>query len=237
MREGSIRKYKEFQIPCEWMLNTGLIAQQLKLGSMKLAKQYMRRVTTALESSTLSEENDLILRGVRFAFRVHQTTFQFVGGFDAESRRSREALLGPLPHLSSLPLQTPHSLLLPLESKKRKKRLGRSEEEPKKRREKKSVSVCSNATLARMATAKTGALDDDHERRRKRRGGPISFVSHVGDADMDAELNNEEVVLDQNGQGGLEELKENDEKDVEELKEDTKTTYIRSGPVTLDMGP
>ncbi|KAK1321980.1 hypothetical protein QJS10_CPA03g01182 [Acorus calamus] len=98
MREGSIRKYKEFQIPCEWMLNTGLIAQQLKSGSMKLAKQYMRRVTTELESSTLSEENDLILRGVWFAFRVHQftnhqTTFQFVGGFDAESRQGGRRIL------------------------------------------------------------------------------------------------------------------------------------------------
>ena len=45
---------------------------QLKSGSMKLAKKYMNRVVTALQSYASSEDEELTLQGVRFAFRVHQ---------------------------------------------------------------------------------------------------------------------------------------------------------------------
>ncbi|XP_039136453.1 LOW QUALITY PROTEIN: protein CHUP1, chloroplastic-like [Dioscorea cayenensis subsp. rotundata] len=87
VRDSASKRYKEFQIPWEWMLDTGIIAQ-LKSGSMRLAKKYMNRVITALQSYASSEDEELMLQGVRFAFRVHQ----FVGGFDEESRNAFQEL-------------------------------------------------------------------------------------------------------------------------------------------------
>ncbi|XP_057483343.1 protein CHUP1, chloroplastic-like [Actinidia eriantha] len=87
IREGTSKRYREFHIPCEWMLDTGLIGQ-MKLGSLTLAKSYMRRVTKELQFNESLQEENLLLQGVRFAFRVHQ----FAGGFDAETKHAFEEL-------------------------------------------------------------------------------------------------------------------------------------------------
>ncbi|KAJ6819447.1 protein CHUP1, chloroplastic [Iris pallida] len=87
VRDAASKKYKEFQIPWEWMLDPGII-YQLKLGSMKLAKLHMARVMSVLQSEGSSEDENLMLQSVRFAFRVHQ----FVGGFDEESKHAFQEL-------------------------------------------------------------------------------------------------------------------------------------------------
>lgn len=46
---------------------------QIKLASVKLAMKYMKRVSAELEAvGGGPEEEELIVQGVRFAFRVHQ---------------------------------------------------------------------------------------------------------------------------------------------------------------------
>ena len=46
---------------------------QIKLASVKLAMKYMKRVSSELEIIAGGpEEEELMLQGVRFAFRVHQ---------------------------------------------------------------------------------------------------------------------------------------------------------------------
>ncbi|XP_073221056.1 INCREASED PETAL GROWTH ANISOTROPY 1-like protein 1 isoform X2 [Cicer arietinum] len=73
IRESTSKKYRNFHIPWEWMMDTGLIGQ-MKLCSLRLAKQFMKRITKELEShEALQEDNNLLLQGVKFAFRVHQT--------------------------------------------------------------------------------------------------------------------------------------------------------------------
>ncbi|XP_021600901.1 protein CHUP1, chloroplastic isoform X2 [Manihot esculenta] len=71
-RESTVKKYRDFQIPWEWLLDSGFIGQ-MKLNSLKLAKEYMKRITKELlqHSESLDEEN-LLLQGARFAYRVHQ---------------------------------------------------------------------------------------------------------------------------------------------------------------------
>uniref|UniRef100_A0A7N0UGA2 Uncharacterized protein n=1 Tax=Kalanchoe fedtschenkoi TaxID=63787 RepID=A0A7N0UGA2_KALFE len=67
----------------EWL--TYMFLWQIKLASVKLAMKYMQRVSAELEQVDAgSEEEDLIVQGVRFAFRVHQ----FAGGFDAETMKA-----------------------------------------------------------------------------------------------------------------------------------------------------
>ncbi|OVA02744.1 hypothetical protein BVC80_9093g89 [Macleaya cordata] len=80
MRESASKRYRALQIPWQWMLDTGVISQ-LKLGSMRVAKEYMRRVARGLQTKEYTQKEDLMLQGVRFAFRVHQ----FAGGFNAEA--------------------------------------------------------------------------------------------------------------------------------------------------------
>ncbi|KAK0578827.1 hypothetical protein LWI29_016705 [Acer saccharum] len=88
MRESAAKRYKGFQIPMEWMLETGIVSQ-IKLASVKLAMKYMKRVSAELETVGGSpEEEELIVQGVRFAFRVHQ----FAGGFDVETMRGFQEL-------------------------------------------------------------------------------------------------------------------------------------------------
>ncbi|KAK1412292.1 hypothetical protein QVD17_33423 [Tagetes erecta] len=48
----------------------------------------MRRVSAQLETVSGPEEEELIVQGVRFAFRVHQ----FAGGFDVETMRAFQEL-------------------------------------------------------------------------------------------------------------------------------------------------
>lgn len=51
---------------------------QIKLASVKLAMKYMRRVSAELENVDGGpEEEELIVQGVRFAFRVHQVNAFF----------------------------------------------------------------------------------------------------------------------------------------------------------------
>lgn len=88
MRESATKRYKVFQIPIEWMLDTGFVTQ-IKLASVKLAMNYMKRVSAELEMvGGGPEEEELIIQGVRFAFRVHQ----FAGGFDVETMRAFQEL-------------------------------------------------------------------------------------------------------------------------------------------------
>ncbi|CAI9761419.1 unnamed protein product [Fraxinus pennsylvanica] len=47
-----------------------LFISQIKLASVKLAMKYMKRVSAELEF--VGEEEELIIQGVKFAFRVHQ---------------------------------------------------------------------------------------------------------------------------------------------------------------------
>ncbi|XP_062017785.1 INCREASED PETAL GROWTH ANISOTROPY 1-like protein 1 isoform X1 [Rosa rugosa] len=86
-RDITSKKYRDFQIPWEWMLDTGLIGQ-LKVSSLRLAKEFMKRIIKEVQSSECSRVENLLLQGVRFAFRVHQ----FAGGFDSETIISFEEL-------------------------------------------------------------------------------------------------------------------------------------------------
>ncbi|KAM5583184.1 INCREASED PETAL GROWTH ANISOTROPY 1-like protein 1 [Rosa sericea] len=86
-RDITSKKYRDFQIPWEWMLDTGLIGQ-LKVSSLRLAKEFMKRIIKEVQSSECSRVENLLLQGVRFAFRVHQ----FAGGFDSETILSFEEL-------------------------------------------------------------------------------------------------------------------------------------------------
>lgn len=61
---------------------------QLKFGSVSLAKKYMKRISRELQSSDAFQEEDLLLQGVRFAYRVHQ----FAGGFDTDAMQAFEEL-------------------------------------------------------------------------------------------------------------------------------------------------
>ncbi|KAK7306559.1 hypothetical protein VNO77_44508 [Canavalia gladiata] len=88
MRESATNRYKVFHIPVHWMLDNGFVSQ-IKLASVKLAMKYMKRVSAELETVGSSpEEEELIIQGVRFAFRVHQ----FAGGFDVETMRAFQEL-------------------------------------------------------------------------------------------------------------------------------------------------
>ncbi|KAK9268168.1 hypothetical protein L1049_010610 [Liquidambar formosana] len=88
MRESATKRYKLFRIPMDWMLETGFVSQ-IKLASVKLALKYMKRVSAELEMvGGGPEEEELIVQGVRFAFRVHQ----FAGGFDVETMRAFQEL-------------------------------------------------------------------------------------------------------------------------------------------------
>ncbi|MQM13874.1 hypothetical protein Taro_046802 [Colocasia esculenta] len=87
LRDTTRLSYREWKIPTDWMLDSGVISK-LKLASMKLAKVYMKRVK--LESVQLSDresmQESLLLRGVGFAYRVHQ----LAGGLDAETMSAFE---------------------------------------------------------------------------------------------------------------------------------------------------
>ncbi|KAL2494729.1 protein CHUP1 [Forsythia ovata] len=88
IRESATKRYKVLQIPVNWMLDTGYVSQ-IKLASVKLAMKYMKRVSAELEIvGGGPEEEELIIQGVKFAFRVHQ----FAGGFDMETMRAFQEL-------------------------------------------------------------------------------------------------------------------------------------------------
>ncbi|GAB2298608.1 hypothetical protein Dimus_032678 [Dionaea muscipula] len=88
LRESAANRFKSFHIPVDWMLENGF-GSRIKLASVKLAMKYMKRVSAELESVAGGpEEEELIVQGVRFAFRVHQ----FAGGFDIETMRAFQEL-------------------------------------------------------------------------------------------------------------------------------------------------
>ncbi|XP_009387829.2 INCREASED PETAL GROWTH ANISOTROPY 1-like protein 1 [Musa acuminata AAA Group] len=87
VRESASKRYRDLKIPWQWMLDSGIIAQ-LKLGSMNLAKEYMNRVVTAVKLDAFSDDEEVMLQGVRFAYRVHQ----FIGGFDEECKHAFQEL-------------------------------------------------------------------------------------------------------------------------------------------------
>ncbi|MQM22374.1 hypothetical protein Taro_055424 [Colocasia esculenta] len=90
-RDMAISRYREFGIPTDWLMDSGVVGK-IKLSSVQLARKYMKRVTSELDSLSGPEKEPnrefLVLQGVRFAFRVHQ----FAGGFDAESMKAFEEL-------------------------------------------------------------------------------------------------------------------------------------------------
>lgn len=90
-RDMAISRYKEFGIPANWLMDSGVVGK-IKLSSVQLARKYMKRVASELDALSGPEKEParefLILQGVRFAFRVHQ----FAGGFDAESMKAFEDL-------------------------------------------------------------------------------------------------------------------------------------------------
>ncbi|CAN4121916.1 unnamed protein product [Withania somnifera] len=90
-REMAASRYREFGIPTDWLLDSGVVGK-IKLSSVQLARKYMKRVASELDAMDGPEKEPnrefLILQGVRFAFRVHQ----FAGGFDAESMKAFEEL-------------------------------------------------------------------------------------------------------------------------------------------------
>lgn len=90
-RDMAISRYREFGIPVDWLLDSGVVGK-IKLSSVQLARKYMKRVASELDLLSGPEKEPtrefLVLQGVRFAFRVHQ----FAGGFDAESMKAFEEL-------------------------------------------------------------------------------------------------------------------------------------------------
>ncbi|KAG6778842.1 hypothetical protein POTOM_015190 [Populus tomentosa] len=81
MRESATMRYKGFQIPTDWMLETGIVSK-IQLASVKLAMKFLKRVSAELETAGgVAEEEELIVQGVRYAFR-------FAGGFDVETMRA-----------------------------------------------------------------------------------------------------------------------------------------------------
>ncbi|KAJ4982053.1 hypothetical protein NE237_032890 [Protea cynaroides] len=102
MREPATNRYRGFNIPTEWMLETGFVSQ-IKLASVKLAMKYMKRVSAELEAAGCGpEEEELMRQGVKFAFRVHQ----FAGGFDADTMLAFKELKDKADKARSSYLQT-----------------------------------------------------------------------------------------------------------------------------------
>ncbi|XP_076894782.1 INCREASED PETAL GROWTH ANISOTROPY 1-like protein 1 [Bidens hawaiensis] len=86
-REATSKRYKELQIPWQWLMDTGVVGK-IKLCSLTLARECMQMIAKELECNEASRDGDLLLQGVRFAFRVHQ----FAGGFDTETMHAFEEL-------------------------------------------------------------------------------------------------------------------------------------------------
>ncbi|EPS70040.1 hypothetical protein M569_04722, partial [Genlisea aurea] len=91
-RDSLMRNFKEFRIPTDWMLDSGILSK-IKFSSVKLAKIYMKRVATELQYKGVTADKDtsldyMLLQGVRFAFQIHQ----FAGGFDPETMQAFEEL-------------------------------------------------------------------------------------------------------------------------------------------------
>uniref|UniRef100_A0ACD6A398 Uncharacterized protein n=1 Tax=Avena sativa TaxID=4498 RepID=A0ACD6A398_AVESA len=89
LRSSAMPCYKQFGIPTEWMLDSG-IASKIRVASVTLAKVHMKRVLKEIMSDTGGGGNKaaLVAQSVRFTYRVHQ----FAGGLDSEAMRAFEEL-------------------------------------------------------------------------------------------------------------------------------------------------
>ncbi|XP_043724551.1 protein CHUP1, chloroplastic [Telopea speciosissima] len=96
LREAAIPFYRDWKVPTDWMLDSGMV-NKIKQGSMKLAKMYMKRVSSEIESVQNSERESmqeaLLLQGVHFAYRAHQ----FAGGLDSETMCAFEEIKQRMP--------------------------------------------------------------------------------------------------------------------------------------------
>lgn len=84
LRNTVMHSYQDLKLPTNWMLDSG-ITSKIKQASMNLAKMYMKRVKTELNSIRSSDKESnresLLLQGVHFVYRTHQ----FAGGLDSET--------------------------------------------------------------------------------------------------------------------------------------------------------
>lgn len=91
LRNSAMPCYKQFGIPTEWMLDSG-IASKIRVASVTLAKVHMKRVLKEMLSDTGGggggNKAALVAQSVRFTYRVHQ----FAGGLDTEAMRAFEEL-------------------------------------------------------------------------------------------------------------------------------------------------
>ncbi|KAF7043183.1 hypothetical protein CFC21_052582 [Triticum aestivum] len=88
LRSSVMPCYKQFGIPTEWMLDSG-IASKMRVASVTLAKVYMKRALKEITAYTGGgNEAALVAQSVRFTYRVHQ----FAGGLDSEAMRAFEEL-------------------------------------------------------------------------------------------------------------------------------------------------
>ncbi|XP_047057085.1 protein CHUP1, chloroplastic-like [Lolium rigidum] len=88
VRDSAASRYGRFKIPSKWMQDSGIVSQ-IKFQSVKLARKYLERVSSELEAIKVGpDEEELMLQGVRFAFRVHQ----FANGFDVDTMRAFQEL-------------------------------------------------------------------------------------------------------------------------------------------------
>lgn len=84
LRSTVMHSYQDMKLPTTWMLDSGIMSK-IKQASMNLAKMYMKRVKTELDSIRSSDkesnQESLLLQGIHFAYRTHQ----FAGGLDSET--------------------------------------------------------------------------------------------------------------------------------------------------------
>jgi hypothetical protein len=93
---------------------------QIKFQSVKLARKYLERVSSELESIKVGpDEEELMLQGVRFAFRVHQVgVHTFFASWEIVRTNLTE-----FKHVVSCSLQVVSTLTLCARSKSSKRRL------------------------------------------------------------------------------------------------------------------
>ncbi|KAL5981684.1 hypothetical protein ACLOJK_015747 [Asimina triloba] len=96
LRDVTKPSFRECKIPSDWMLDSGMVSK-IKLTSLKLAKLYMKRVSSELESLRHMERESmqeaLLLQCVRFVYRAHQ----FAGGLDYETMCAFEEIRQRVP--------------------------------------------------------------------------------------------------------------------------------------------
>ncbi|CAM8985999.1 unnamed protein product [Rhodiola kirilowii] len=96
LRASVMVSYREYKIPTEWMLDSGMV-KKIKHASMRLANLYIKRVTMEIHAMRSSEreyaQEALLLQCVHFAYRAHQ----FAGELDSETLCAFEELRKSIP--------------------------------------------------------------------------------------------------------------------------------------------